>query len=429
MSKIDPTRYSFDTLAIHAGQEPDPATGARAVPLYQTTSFVFEDTQHGADLFSLARPGNIYTRIMNPTTAVLEERVAALEGGAGALAVASGQAAITYAILNLAASGDHIVAASTLYGGTYNLFLNTLPHYGITTSFVDPDDLSSFAAATGAQTKAWYVESIGNPNGNLVDLQALAGLAHQHGVPLIVDNTFGTPYLIRPIEHGADIVIHSATKFIGGHGTSIGGIVVDAGRFDYNSGRFPLLSEPDPGYHGLSYARDLGNLAYILRMRVTLLRDMGAAMSPFNAWLFIQGLETLSLRMDRHVANAIRLAEYLARHPKVSWVSYAGLPDSRYHDLALRYLPKGAGSIFTFGVHGGRDAAARMIDHLQLFSNLANVADAKSLVIHPASTTHSQLSDQELAKAGIRAEQVRLSVGIEAAEDLIADLEQALTFA
>lgn len=429
MTKIDPKKYSFNTLAIHAGQEPDPTTGSRAVPLYQTTSYVFEDTQHGADLFSLARPGNIYTRIMNPTTAVLEERMAALEGGVGALAVASGQAAITYAILNLAGAGDHIVAAQTLYGGTLNLFSNTLPHYGVTTTYADPDNLDTFIAATQPNTKAWYIESIGNPNGNLIDIRRAADLAHAQGVPLIVDNTFGTPYLIRPIEHGADIVVHSTTKFIGGHGTSIGGIVVDGGTFDFNSEKFPLLSQPDPGYHGLAYARDLGNLAYILRMRVALLRDTGAAMSPFNAWLFIQGLETLPLRMDRHVANALKVAQYLANHPKVSWVNYAGLPDNKYYALAQKYLPKGVSSIFTFGIKGGKEAAARAIDKLQLFSLLANVADAKSLVIHPASTTHSQLSEAELTASGISADLVRLSIGLEDADDLIADLEQALAFA
>ena len=429
MGKLDPTKYSFDTLAIHAGQEPDPTTGSRAVPIYQTTSYVFDDTQHGADLFSLARPGNIYTRIMNPTTAVLEERIAALEGGVGALAVASGSAAVTYAIMNLAAAGDQIVAASTLYGGTLNLLRNTLPHYGITTVFADPDDLDTFAAATTEKTKAWYVESIGNPNGNLVDLAQMAQMAHAQGVPLIVDNTFGTPYLIRPIEHGADIVVHSTTKYIGGHGTSLGGVVVDAGRFDFNSPKFPLLSLPDPGYHGLAYARDLGNLAYILRMRVALLRDTGAAISPFNAWLFIQGLETLSLRMDRHVENARKVAEYLSSHPKVSWVNYAGLPGNKYYRLAQKYLPKGVSSIFTFGVKGGKEAAVRFIDHLELFSHLANVADAKSLVIHPASTTHSQLSDEELNMAGITSDLVRLSIGLETAQDLIADLEQALSYA
>jgi len=429
MRKLDPSQFSFDTLAIHAGQEPDPVTGSRAVPIYQTTSYVFEDTQHGADLFGLARPGNIYTRIMNPTTAVLEERMAALEGGVGALAVASGSAAITYSIMNLAGAGDQIVAASTLYGGTLNLLRNTLPHYGITTAFADPDDLDSFVSATTEKTKAWFVESIGNPNGNLVDLQRLSDLAHAQGVPLIVDNTFGTPYLIRPMDYGADIVVHSATKYIGGHGTSLGGVVVDAGKFNFNTPKHPLLSQPDPGYHGLAYARDLGSQAYILRMRVALLRDTGATISPFNAWLFIQGLETLSLRMDRHVENARKVAAYLASHPKVSWVNYAGLPGNKYHSLAERYLPKGVGAIFTFGVKGGKAAAVQFIDHLELFSHLANVADAKSLVIHPASTTHSQLSEEELVQAGISAELVRLSIGLESAQDLIADLEQALSFA
>lgn len=426
MAQDNKKQYGFNTRSIHAGQQSDPTTGSRAVPIYQTSSYVFEDTQHGADLFNLSRPGNIYTRIMNPTTAVLEERMASLEGGIGALAVASGMAAITYSILNLAGSGDEIVAASTLYGGTYNLLANTLPHYGIRTRFVNPDDLDSFVAATNEQTKAWYVESIGNPSSNLVDLQVLADRAHAQGVPLIVDNTFGTPYLIRPIEHGADIVVHSATKFIGGHGTSIGGIIVDAGRFDYASGRFPLLSEPDPGYHGLRYAPDLGAAAYILRARVALLRDTGAAMSPFNAWMFIQGLETLPLRVARHVENAEKVASFLANHPKVSWVCYPGLPGDRYHDLARRYLPRGAGSIFTFGVKGDKAAAVRLIDGLELFSLLANVADAKSLVIHPASTTHSQMNDAELAAAGISPELIRLSVGLEDAEDLIADLEKAL---
>lgn len=426
MADGSPRQYGFHTLSIHAGQQVDPTTGSRAVPIYQTSSYVFEDTQHGADLFSLSRPGNIYTRLMNPTTAVLEERMAALEGGIGALAVASGMAAITYSILNLAGTGDEIVAASTLYGGTYNLLANTLPHYGIHSHFVDPDDIGSFVAATNKNTKAWYVESIGNPSSNLIDLAALAEGAHAQGVPLIVDNTFGTPYLIRPIEHGADIVVHSATKFIGGHGTSIGGIIVDAGKFDYSTGRFPLLSEADPSYHGLHYAPDLGASAYILRARIALLRDTGAAMSPFNAWLFIQGLETLPLRVARHVENAGRIAEYLASHPKVSWVNYPGLATDKYHELARKYLPKGAGSIFTFGIKGDKAAAIRLIDQLGLFSLLANVADAKSLVIHPASTTHSQMNDQELAATGISPELIRLSIGLEDVEDLIADLEQAL---
>lgn len=418
--------YGFNTLSIHAGQVPDPVTGSRAVPIYQTTSYVFEDSQHGSDLFSLSKSGNIYTRIMNPTTAVLEDRIAALEGGIGALAVASGSAAITYAIMNLAACGDQIVSASTLYGGTHNLFAHTLPKYGIETVFADPDEVSSFAAATTEKTKAWFVESIGNPGSNLIDLAALAELAHENGVPLIVDNTFGTPWLIRPIEHGADIVVHSATKFIGGHGTSIGGLVVDAGRFDYASGRFPLLSEPDPSYHGLRYAQDVGAAAYITKMRVTLLRDTGAALSPFNSWLFLQGLETLPLRVERHTRNAETIARWLADHPAVSWVNYPGLPDNKYHDLAEKYFPRGVGSIFSFGVKGGEDAAKAFIDKLELFSLLANVADAKSLVIHPASTTHSQLSAQELKTSGITADLVRLSIGLEDVEDLLADLEQAL---
>lgn len=419
--------YGFHTQSIHAGQKPDPATGSRAVPIYQTTSYVFEDAQHGADLFSLAKPGNIYTRIMNPTTAVFEERMAALEGGVGALATASGSAAITYAILNLTGSGGHVVAASTLYGGTYNLLARTLPQYGITTTFVDPDIPAAFTDAIRQETKAIFVETIGNPASNVADLETLAGIAHAHGIPLIVDNTFGSPWLVRPIEHGADIVVHSATKFIGGHGTSIGGVIIDAGKFDYaKDGKFPLLSEPDPSYQGLRYAPDLGAMAYILRARVSLLRDTGAAISPFNAWLMLLGLETLPLRMDRHVANAQKVAEFLASHPKVAYVNYPGLPDNRYHELAKKYLPKGAGSIFSFGVKGGREEAARLIDGLELFSLLANVADAKSLVIHPAGTTHAQLNDEQLRLAGIGPELIRLSIGLEDVEDLIDDLDRAL---
>ncbi len=419
--------YGFNTRAVHAGQQPDPTTGSRAVPIYQTTSYVFEDTQHGADLFNLSRPGNIYTRIMNPTTAVFEERMADLEGGIGALATASGSAAITYAILNLARTGDHIVAAGTLYGGTYNLFANTLPNYGITTTFVSPDDPDHFVKAAKTETKAFYVETIGNPLSNVADIGAIAKAAHDFGVPLIVDNTFGTPYLIRPIEHGADVVVHSATKFIGGHGTSIGGVIIDAGKFDYaRDNRFPMLSEPDPSYHGLSYTQDVGAAAFITRVRVSLLRDTGAAMSPFNAWMFLQGLETLPLRVQRHVENAEKIAAWLARHPKVAWVRHPSLKDDPSHELAKKILPRGAGSIFAFGVKGSRDDAARIIDRLELFSLLANVADAKSLVIHPASTTHAQMSDQEMKDSGISPELIRLSVGIEDVEDLIADLEQAL---
>lgn len=420
--------YGFFTRSVHSGQQPDPATGSRAVPIYQTTSYVFEDARHGSDLFDLSRSGNIYTRINNPTTEVFEARMADLEGGIGALATASGAAAVTYAIMNLAAAGDHIVSAATLYGGTYNLLANTLIHYGIKTTFVDPDCLDDFAKATQANTKAWFVESIGNPNSNLVDLAQLAASAHRAGVPLIVDNTFGTPYLIRPIEHGADIVVHSATKFIGGHGTSIGGVIIDSGKFDYSaSGRFPLLTDPDPGYHGLSYTRDIGEAAYITRARVNLLRDLGAAMSPFNAWLFIQGLETLPLRVARHVESALTVAKWLEKHPAVRSVHYPGLPSDPYHELAERYLPRGAGSIFTFCVKGGREAAMGLIDRLQLFSLLANVADAKSLVIHPASTTHSQLSEQEMAACGITDESIRLSIGLEDPEDLLYDLEQAMS--
>lgn len=419
--------YGFHTQSIHAGQKPDPTTGSRAVPIYQTTSYVFEDAQHGADLFSLSKSGNIYTRIMNPTTAVFEDRMAALEGGVGALATASGSAAITYAIMNLTGAGGHIVAAATLYGGTYNLLARTLPLYGIMTTFVNPDEPEAFAAAIVPETKAIFVETIGNPASNVADLDTLSAIAHANGIPLIVDNTFGTPYLIRPIEHGADIIVHSATKFIGGHGTSIGGVMIDAGRFDYTrDGKFPLLTDPDPSYQGLRYAPDLGALAFILRARVSLLRDTGAAISPFNAWLMLLGLETLPLRMQRHVANAQAVAEYLASHPKVAYVNYPGLPGNRYHELARKYLPRGAGSIFSFGVKGGRTEANRLIDGLELFSLLANVADAKSLVIHPAGTTHAQLNDEQLRQAGIGPELIRLSIGLEDVEDLIADLDHAL---
>ncbi len=419
-------KYGFNTRSIHAGQQVDPATGSRAVPIYQTSSYVFENSQHGADLFALSKPGNIYTRIMNPTTAVFEERVNALERGVGALATASGSAAITYAILNIMGAGSHIVSANTLYGGTHNLFAHTLPLYGIETTFVNPDDLAAFEAAVRPETRAFFVETIGNPAANVADIPAIAALAHNHGVPLIVDNTFGTPYLIRPIEHGADTVVHSATKYIGGHGTSIGGIIVDAGRFDYDNERYPQLSQPDPSYNGLRYAADLGPAAYITRARVSLLRDTGASISPFNAWLMIQGLETLSLRMERHCANGQAVAEYLAAHPKVAYVNYPGLPGNKYYEIAKRLLPRGVGAIFSFGVKGGREEAGRFIDNLQLFSLLANVADAKSLVIHPAGTTHAQLDDEALRSSGVGPELVRLSIGLEDVEDLIADLEYAL---
>lgn len=420
-------QYRFDTLQIHAGQVPDPATGARAVPIYQTTSYVFRDSEHAENLFALKESGHIYTRIMNPTTDVLEKRMAALEGGVGALATASGSAAITYAVMNIAGTGDNIVSASTLYGGTYNLFAHTLPKYGITTRFADSDDPESFRAAIDDRTRALYVETIGNPGSNLADIDALARIAHENGLPLIVDNTFATPYLFRPIDHGADLVVHSATKFIGGHGTSIGGVLVDSGRFDWAaSGRFPGLVEPDPSYHGVRYTEAAGPMAYIVKARVTLLRDTGACLSPFNAFLLLQGLETLSLRVRQHVANALRIAEYLSAHPAVSWVSHPGLPGNRFHALAQRDFPRGVGSIFSFGVKGGEAAARRFIDSLQLFSHLANVADARSLVIHPASTTHSQLDAEGLRAAGVTPDMIRLSIGLEDVQDLVEDLGQAL---
>ncbi|WP_019849704.1 homocysteine synthase [Desulfitobacterium sp. PCE1] len=420
-------KLKFDTLQVHAGQTADPTTGSRAVPIYQTTSYVFDNAEHAANLFGLKESGNIYTRIMNPTTDVFEQRIAALEGGVGALAVASGSAAITYAILNIAGVGDEIVTASTLYGGTYNLFSATFPKFGLKAVFVNPDDPENFRKAITEKTKALYIETIGNPGINLIDIEAVAQIAHENGVPLIVDNTFGTPYLIRPIEFGADIVVHSATKFIGGHGTSIGGVIVDSGKFDWaGSGRFPGLTEPDESYHGLNYAEALGPVAYITKARVQLLRDTGAALSPFNAFLFLQGLETLSLRVEKHVANTKKIVDFLSSHPHVAWVNYPSLKDNQYYELAQKYLPKGAGSIFTFGIKGGVEAGKKFIDSLEIFSLLANVADAKSLVIHPASTTHAQLSEEGLIAAGVTPDMVRLSIGIEDADDLIDDLDQAL---
>jgi len=420
-------QYKFDTLQLHAGQTADPTTGSRAVPIYQTSSFEFNDFDHAANLFALKESGNIYTRIMNPTSSVFEERMAALEGGVGALAVASGSAAINYAIINIAGAGDEIVSANTLYGGTHNLFKNTLPQFGITTKFVDPDDLEGFRNAITKKTKALYIETIGNPRANVADIEALAEIAHDNGIPLIVDNTFGTPYLIKPIDFGADIVVHSATKYIGGHGTSIGGIVIDSGKFDWSkSGRFPRFTEPDDSYHGIVYSRDIGAAAFILKLRVTLLRDTGAALSPFNSFLFLQGLETLSLRVQRHADNALKIATYLESHEKVSYVNYPGLPSSKYYSLAEKYLPKGAGGIFTFGIKGDESAPKTFIDSLELFSLVANVADAKSLVIHPSSTTHQQLSDEAKKAAGISDDMIRLSIGIEDVEDLIDDLAQAL---
>jgi len=422
------THYHFETLQLHAGQEsPDPATGARAVPIYATTSFVFDDCRQAAARFDLSESGNIYTRIMNPTTDVFEKRIAALEGGVGALATASGQAATTIAIQNLAQVGDHIVAARTIYGGTYTLFSRTFTQIGISCTFFDVDDLDELTNSIQGNTKAVFIESIGNPNANLADIEAIARIAHAHHIPLIVDNTFATPYLIRPIAHGADIVIHSATKFIGGHGTSIGGVVIDGGNFDWKaSGKFPRFVDPDPSYHGISYTEATGNLAFIVRARVILLRDYGAALSPFNAFLFLQGLETLSLRVERHVSNTLKVVGFLGAHPRVKQVNHPSLPTHPDHHLYARYFPRGGASIFTFVVNGGAEAATRFIDRLQIFSLLANVADVKSLVIHPASTTHSQLSGEDLLAAGIEPGTIRLSVGTEHVDDLIADLAQAL---
>ncbi|MGI6453906.1 MAG: homocysteine synthase [Syntrophomonadaceae bacterium] len=420
-------KLKFDTLQIHAGQKPDPATGARAVPIYQTTSFVFQDAQQAADLFALKEAGNIYTRIMNPTTDVFEQRMAALEGGAGGLAVASGSAAVTYAVLNIAQAGDEIVSASTLYGGTYNLFSFTLPRLGIHTRFVDPEEPENFRKAVNDKTKAIYIETLGNPGINIIDMAAVAAIAHDNGIPLIADNTFATPYLLRPIEYGADIVVHSATKFIGGHGTSIGGIIVDSGKFDWTqNGKFPGLTEPDQSYHGVRYVDDFGPAAYITKARVQLLRDTGATLAPFNAFLFLQGLETLSLRVERHVSNTVKIATWLNEHPAVQWVNYPSLPGNRYHSLCRKYFPRGAGSIFTFGIKGGTRAAIKFMESLEIFSLLANVADVKSLVIHPASTTHAQLSEQEQLSAGVTPDMIRLSIGLEDADDLMADLDQAL---
>lgn len=425
---MDPKKLHFETLQLHVGQEqPDPATDARAVPIYQTTSYVFADSAHAAARFDLKEPGNIYGRLGNPTQDVLERRIAALEGGVAALAVASGAAAVTYAIQNLAVAGDHIVAANTIYGGTYNLLDHTLPAYGVTTTFVDPSDLSNFERAIQPNTKAVFIETLGNPNSGIIDIDAVANIAHRHRIPLVIDNTFGTPYLIRPIEHGTDIVVHSATKFIGGHGTSLGGIIVDSGRFDWAaSGKFPQLSEPDPSYHGSRFTDVAGAAAYVTRIRAVILRDTGAAISPFNAFLLLQGLETLSLRVERHVENALRIVDFLARHPKVKKVNHPALPDHPDHALYERYFPHGAGSIFTFEIKGGEAEAHRFIDSLEIFSLLANVADVKSLVIHPASTTHAQLTDQEKAEQAIYPGTIRLSIGTEHVDDLIADLSQAL---
>ncbi|QNR67991.1 homocysteine synthase [Paenibacillus peoriae] len=420
-------KLSFETLAVHAGQQIDPTTFARAVPLYQTTSYGFRDAEHAADLFSLKEFGNIYTRLMNPTTDVFEQRIAALEGGAGALATASGAAAISFSILNIAGAGDEIVSASSLYGGTYNLFSTTLPKLGIKVHFVDSDDPENFRKAITDKTKALFAETIGNPQGNVLDVEAVAAIAHEYGIPLIVDNTFPSPYLLRPIEYGADIVVHSATKFIGGHGTSIGGVIVDSGKFDWKaSGRFPGLTEPDPSYHGVVYTEAVGPIAYIIKARVQLLRDLGAAISPFNSWLLLQGLETLHLRLERHSQNALKVAQYLEGHKDVEWVSYTGLPSHPSYELAQKYLPKGQGAILTFGIKGGSRAGSKLIANVKLFSHLANVGDSKSLIIHPASTTHQQLNVEEQVAAGVKPELLRLSVGTEAIDDILYDLEQAI---
>ena len=419
--------FKFETLQLHAGQVVDATTKSRAVPIYQTTSFVFEDTQEGADLFALQKAGNIYTRITNPTTSAFEERIAALEGGVGALATASGMAAITYTILALAHAGDHVVAASTIYGGTFNLLKETLPRYGITTTFVDIDNLEEVEAAIKDNTKLVLIETLGNPVINIPDIEKIAEIAHKHQIPLVADNTFATPYLINVFSHGVDIAVHSATKFIGGHGTTIGGVIVDSGKFDWAaSGKFPQLIDEDPSYHNISYTRDVGAAAFIVAARVQLLRDMGAALSPFNSFLLLQGLETLSLRVERHVQNAEKIVDFLVNHPKVEKVNYPKLVDSPYHTLAEKYLPKGVGSIFTFHVKGGEAEARKVIDSLEIFSNLANVADAKSLVVHPATTTHAQLSDSDLEAAGVTKNQIRLSIGLENVDDLIEDLRLAL---
>ena len=419
--------FKFETLQLHAGQVVDATTKSRAVPIYQTTSFVFEDTQEGAELFALQKAGNIYTRITNPTTSAFEERIAALEGGVGALATASGMAALTYTILGLAHAGDHVVAASTIYGGTFNLLKETLPRYGITTTFVDIDNLEEVEAAIKDNTKLVLIETLGNPVINIPDIEKIAEIAHKHQIPLVSDNTFATPYLINVFSHGVDISVHSATKFIGGHGTTIGGVIVDSGKFDWAaSGKFPQLVEEDPSYHNISYTRDVGAAAFIVAARVQLLRDMGAALSPFNSFLLLQGLETLSLRVERHVQNAEKIVDFLVNHPKVEKVNYPKLADSPYHALAEKYLPKGVGSIFTFHVKGGEAEARKVIDSLEIFSNLANVADAKSLVVHPATTTHAQLSDFDLEAAGVTKNQIRLSIGLENVDDLIEDLRLAL---
>jgi len=427
MSRID-SRLKVETLALHGGQEPDPTTGSRAVPIYQTTSYQFKSTEHAANLFGLREFGNIYTRLMNPTTDVFEKRVALLDGGVGALAVASGQSAITLALLNIAKAGDEIVSADNLYGGTYNLFHYTFPRLGINVKFVKSNDLDAFQKAITPKTKAVYAESIGNPKLDVADLEGISKLAHKNGIPFVLDNTV-SPYLLRPIDFGVDIVVYSATKFIGGHGTSIGGVIVDSGKFDWTNGKFPLIAEPDPSYHGINFVealKPLGNIAYIIKARVTLLRDLGPALSPFNSFLFLQGLETLHLRMPRHSENALAAAQYLQKHSQVAWVNYPGLPDSPEKERVKKYLPKGAGSILGFGIKGGLEAGKKFIDSLELISHLANIGDAKSLAIHPATTTHQQLSEEERLATGVTPDFIRLSIGLEHIDDVIADIEQAL---
>lgn len=420
------SEYRFETLQLHVGQEqPDPATDARAVPIYQTTSYVFRNSKHAADRFGLADAGNIYGRLTNSTQDVLEKRLAALEGGSAALAVASGAAAITYTIEALAANGGHIVAQKTIYGGSYNLLAHTLPQYGVEATFVDAHNLSEVEGAIKDNTRAIYLETLGNPNSDIPDIDAIAEIAHKHGLPVVVDNTFGTPYLIRPFKHGADIVVHSATKFIGGHGTTLGGVIIESGKFDYKaSGKFPNITAPNPSYHGVSFYDVVGPAAFVTYIRAILLRDTGATISPFNAFLLLQGVETLSLRLDRHAENTRKVVEFLSKHPKVEKVNHPSLPDHPDHELYKRYFPNGGGSIFTFNIKGGQEEAWKFIDNLQIFSLLANVADVKSLVIHPASTTHSQLSEEELLDQGIKPNTIRLSIGTEHIDDIIADLEK-----
>jgi len=427
MSKID-SQLKIETLMLHGGQEPDPTTGSRAVPIYQTTSYQFKDTDHAAALFGLTEFGNIYTRLMNPTTDVLEKRIALLDGGIGALAVASGQSAITLAFLNIARAGDEIVSADNLYGGTYTLFHYTFPRLGIKVNFVKSNDLAALEAAITPRTKAIYAESIGNPKMDVADLTGIAAIARKNGIPFVLDNTV-SPYILRPFDFGVDIIVYSATKFIGGHGTSLGGVIVDSGKFDWTNGKFPIIADPDPSYHGLNFVealKPIGNLAYILKARVTLLRDLGPALSPFNSFLFLQGLETLHLRMPRHCENALAVAQYLEKHPKVNWINYPGLPSNPEYDRAARYLPKGAGAIMGFGVKGGMAAGKKFINSLELVSHLANIGDAKTLAIHPASTTHQQLSPEEQLATGVTPDFIRLSIGIEHIDDILADIGQAL---